>query len=287
MINWIDILILLILALSVFLAARKGLSKTLFGLVGVVTAFFVARAAGDMFVGGMLALIGPSPLALALSYVLVFVGVWVGFSLAGSLLRGVLRNLSMGWVDMGGGVVFGLLRGLLLCIALSLFLALAALHKTKAWGESVALPIVGEATRAFMHLPPTRKYREWIGYDKKTRPFVKVPQRYLGKAKDQAVAALASQNKGDEESQEEAVQNLNEQIKSQTASGIEHDDAPKEREKAWGETFFAGYYQEACDATDDGKDQTQDPSSYCNLLMAAYQVAACEANPGSCPQATN
>jgi len=116
--NWLDIVLLLILAGSVFTSLRKGLSREVIGLVSVVAALLLAV----WLYGSAGAFLEPyvsSPsIAHFAGFALVFVGVLLLGSLVSFVVGRFLRVTGLSFFDHLLGAVFGLLRGVLIGVAL-------------------------------------------------------------------------------------------------------------------------------------------------------------------------
>ncbi|HMB70140.1 MAG TPA: CvpA family protein [bacterium] len=108
--NWVDWIILAVVAVSTFAGLMRGALKTVLSLVGLVVGFVAAtRESGA--VGMVLARWMPEPVAAAVGFVFVFLGVALVFTLLAWLLRKLLQGLALGWLDRLGGAALGLARG--------------------------------------------------------------------------------------------------------------------------------------------------------------------------------
>jgi membrane protein required for colicin V production len=116
--NWLDVILALILALSIAASFRKGLTREIVGLVSVVVALLLAI----WFYGSAGALVAPyvssRSLANFLGFFAVFAGVGVLGAAAGFILGKLLKVTGLSFVDHALGAVFGALRGVLISIAL-------------------------------------------------------------------------------------------------------------------------------------------------------------------------
>jgi membrane protein required for colicin V production len=117
--NWLDAVIIGILAFSTFIGVRRGLLRSLAGIVGLILA--------ALFAGKLAALIDPSlkqahlkhpPVNGAVAFVIAFLAIVIAVEFGAGLLVWVQRLMLLGWVDRLGGAVFGLLRGVLLSMVL-------------------------------------------------------------------------------------------------------------------------------------------------------------------------
>jgi membrane protein required for colicin V production len=118
--NWLDVVLLVILAASVFTSFRKGFSREVIGLVAVVLALLL----GSWFYGTAGALFAPYLSSTAAAhfagFLLVFCGVLVLGAVVGAIVGKFLRVTGLSIFDHILGAGFGLARGVLIAVALVL-----------------------------------------------------------------------------------------------------------------------------------------------------------------------
>ena len=116
--NWLDVVLLLILAGSIITSFRKGLSREIIGLVSVVLALLL----GIWFYGTAGAFLLPylsSHTAASFGgFVLVFCGVMLLGGLVSAIVGKFLKVTGLSIVDHALGAVFGAARGVVVSIAL-------------------------------------------------------------------------------------------------------------------------------------------------------------------------
>ena len=150
-----DIGVLVIVGLSTLFAFIRGVIREVIALVAWVVGI-VAAITFTPVVGAWL----PDSLGNpAVRYLIAFALILVAALVAGSLiawpLATAVRAAGLGFVDRFLGSIFGLARGLLLVIAVVLFLGLTDLPRAAWWQDSVlAGPLVAAALVAAAHLPP-------------------------------------------------------------------------------------------------------------------------------------
>jgi membrane protein required for colicin V production len=131
----IDLIALAIVALSCVLGLMRGFVREAMSLAGWLLAFYGARTFASE-VGAVLPGIESAGLRYAAALVLIFVTVLLAVSLASMLLRGMVNLAGLGAYDKAVGVVFGLVRALLVLLLLTVVAGLSALPKTQAWQDS-------------------------------------------------------------------------------------------------------------------------------------------------------
>ena len=111
--NAFDWLLISILLISMGVAFRRGIVRTLFGLVGFFGGLMIASsyytALGDWIIH--IRVIASTATARILAYLLIVEVAVAGFELAGLLVQKLLHVVGLGFADRLLGVVFGFVRG--------------------------------------------------------------------------------------------------------------------------------------------------------------------------------
>jgi membrane protein required for colicin V production len=116
--NWLDILVLLILAVSIFTSFRKGLSREIIGLVSMVLALMLGIWFYGTAAGFLSSYLSSRAAANLCGFLLVFLGVILLGHLVSYIVGKFLRVTGLSIVDHLLGAGFGALRGALLVVAL-------------------------------------------------------------------------------------------------------------------------------------------------------------------------
>jgi membrane protein required for colicin V production len=118
--NWLDVLLALLLAVSVIASFRKGLSREIIGLVSVLLALLL----GIWFYGTagsfLLPYLSSRRMAMFAGFVLVFLGMLVLGSIVSFLAGRFLKMTGLSFFDHLLGAGFGVVRGALIAVALIL-----------------------------------------------------------------------------------------------------------------------------------------------------------------------
>ncbi|HUJ20629.1 MAG TPA: CvpA family protein [Bryobacteraceae bacterium] len=116
--NWLDVVLLLLIAGSIITSFRKGFSRELIGLISVVVGLFC----GLWFYGSAGALLRPylssDGIANFCGFLLVFFGVLILGAVLGYLFGRLVKAAGLTTFDRILGAGFGAVRGLLLAVAL-------------------------------------------------------------------------------------------------------------------------------------------------------------------------
>jgi len=116
--NWLDAVLILILAVSVFTSFRKGFTREIIGLVSVVLALLL----GIWFYGTAGSYLIPYVSSRAAAnfggFLLVFCGVVLAGSVVSFVVGKFLRVTGLSFFDHALGAAFGAVRGIVISIAL-------------------------------------------------------------------------------------------------------------------------------------------------------------------------
>jgi len=154
--NWLDVVLLLVLAGSVVTSFSTGLAREVVGLVSLVAALVLAI----WFYGTAGSFLRPyvsSPgVANFCGFLMVFCGVLVLGALVGRVLGRMMKVAGLSFVDRLLGAGFGIVRGLLISIALVLALLAFTPGKSppNAVVHSKVAPYVIDAARVCAAVAP-------------------------------------------------------------------------------------------------------------------------------------
>lgn len=115
--NWLDIAIVVILAISMFWGLKNGLIKSILSFAGLAAGIILA---GRYYttLAEQLTFTSNENVAKIAAFALILVGVIIITAIVGSLLTRLVSLVSLGWLNKISGAVLGILLGLLFCSAL-------------------------------------------------------------------------------------------------------------------------------------------------------------------------
>lgn len=129
--NWVDIVVIALLAAAVLLGFRKGLVQELVGIIALVVAFFFAllfhQAAAGLLMKTFPKL--PDVVAPTVGFMMMFLAAFGAITLAGWLLAKIIKASPLDFADKVGGMAVGLFKGALVVSILLMLLALVPLPK--------------------------------------------------------------------------------------------------------------------------------------------------------------
>jgi len=115
--NWIDIVIIVLIAILTLTGLRIGIIKAVLSLVGLIIGVIVAGRY-HVALSEQLTFISQDNLASIAAYAIILIGIMIIAAVLASLLKWVVSAIMLGWVNRLGGAVFGFLVGSIFCSAL-------------------------------------------------------------------------------------------------------------------------------------------------------------------------
>ena len=136
----IDWVILAIVGISALISLVRGFVKEALSLASWVIAFFVAR----IFSGNLATLlensISTNSVRWLVSFALLFVATLVVCAMVNYLIAQVVKITGLGGLDRVFGMVFGLMRGLMIVVALVYGAQLTMIPQDQWWQDSQIIP---------------------------------------------------------------------------------------------------------------------------------------------------
>jgi len=155
--NWLDILLLCILAISIVTSFRKGLSRELIGLAAVVLALLLGIWFYGVVGGILLPYVSSRGVANLAGFFVVFFGVMTVGSLISYVIGRFLRVTGLRFIDHALGAGFGTVRGLLIAVAIVtgiMAFSADADHPPHPIVNSRLAPYVVDASRVIVGMAP-------------------------------------------------------------------------------------------------------------------------------------
>lgn len=145
MLTAFDYAVIAVIGLSALRGAWRGLVSEVFGLIGWVVAVGVAcryvtqavRFVPAHWPGGQLT-------QWAVAFAVIVIGVVVVAGVANALLTRLVQASGLGGVDRSLGMLFGLVRGVLLVVLLVMAAGLTEMPKQDFWRNAMLRPAVEE-----------------------------------------------------------------------------------------------------------------------------------------------
>jgi len=154
--NWLDVLIVVIVALAAFSSMRAGFMRQALAIIGLVAGVYVALT-HQATVAQLLQEWIPNPtLGSVVAFILLLIGVWVAFALLAGIAHGAMNTSGLAWVDHAVGMLAGLLAGLFFCVCvLALFSRVPVPVIRDAMGQSLLAPLIFQLLPHLRQLLPS------------------------------------------------------------------------------------------------------------------------------------
>jgi membrane protein required for colicin V production len=136
MLSAVDWVLLAVLGLSLLLGLWRGIVQEVLSLVGWVAAFYVSQMYAPA-AAAWLPMQGSSQmLRYAAGFVVVFVAVLVTTALVSWTVKKLLSAVGLGLLDRVLGSLFGLMRGVVILLAVTVFVGMTPMRDTEAWKQA-------------------------------------------------------------------------------------------------------------------------------------------------------
>ncbi|WP_353133029.1 CvpA family protein [Limnohabitans sp.] len=132
----VDWILLAVLALSLLLGLWRGIVQEVLSLAGWVAAFYVSQMYAPM-AAAWLPMEGSSQmLRYAAGFVVVFVAVLVATVLVSFVVQKLISAVGLGPLDRLLGSLFGLMRGVVILLAVTVLVGMTPMRETMAWKQA-------------------------------------------------------------------------------------------------------------------------------------------------------
>ncbi len=152
--SWTDWALLAVLAASVLVGLFRGLVFECLSLAGWVVAWFAAQWAAPQLAPGLPVGSPGSSLNLAAALSLCFIAALVVWGLAAKLIRMLIHATPLSLPDRLLGAAFGVLRGVVLLLAVSSVVALTPAAQSASWRNAQGARWLNSALLALKPLLP-------------------------------------------------------------------------------------------------------------------------------------
>lgn len=155
MLTAFDYAVLAVIVLSALRGAWRGFVSEIFGLIGWIAAIAIA----SHYVGLVEPYIpatwpGGALTQWVVAFAVLVIGVVLVAGVANALLSRVAQATGLGGVDRSLGMMFGLVRGVLLVVLLAAAAGLTELPKEEFWRNALSRPLVEQGVHELKALLP-------------------------------------------------------------------------------------------------------------------------------------
>ena len=152
--SWADWTLLAVLAASVLIGLLRGFVFECLSLAGWVVAWFAAQWAAPQLAPSLPVGTPGSALNLAAALALCFIAALIVWGLIAKLVRMLIHATPLSVPDRLLGAAFGVLRGVVLLLAVSSVVALTPAAQSAAWRNSQGARWLGSTLQALKPLLP-------------------------------------------------------------------------------------------------------------------------------------
>jgi membrane protein required for colicin V production len=152
--SWTDWTLAAVLAASVLIGLLRGFVFECLSLAGWIVAWFAAQWAAPQLAPSLPVGVPGSALNLAVALSLCFIAALVVWGLLAKLIRMLIHATPLSVPDRLMGAAFGVLRGVVLLLAVSSVVALTPAAQSAAWRGSQGARWLGGSLQALKPLLP-------------------------------------------------------------------------------------------------------------------------------------
>ena len=124
--NFFDWILIVLFALGALWGYRSGLITGALTVASLYIASLVSSQFSQRVVGVISQNVESESIATALSYIVIYVGIFIAGRFVAKILKTMLNVVLLGWLDKIGGVALGLVAGFLIVGAAVSFIATLA-----------------------------------------------------------------------------------------------------------------------------------------------------------------
>jgi membrane protein required for colicin V production len=132
----VDWILLAVLGLSLLLGMWRGIVQEVLSLAGWVAAFYVSQMYAPQ-AAAWLPMEGSSQmLRYAAGFVVVFIAVLIATVLVSWMVKKLVSAVGLGPLDRLLGSLFGLMRGMVILLAVTVLVGMTPMRETEAWKQA-------------------------------------------------------------------------------------------------------------------------------------------------------
>ena len=162
--TWLDIGVLMVVAVSVVWGAWRGFIREAVGIGGWILAFvmsnILAQPVSDAFAG----IVANAELRFAVAFAAVLLATLLVCLIAASLISRKVKDAGLAPLDFTLGGVFGIFRGVVIVLAVGFLAGLTTFPSHPVWHESASGDFMARAVLALRPLLPADLSRR-LRYD--------------------------------------------------------------------------------------------------------------------------
>ena len=150
----VDWVFLAVLGFSMLLGAWRGLVYEVLSVLGWAVSFYAAQYFAPVVAGWLPLQSSSETVRYTAAFVLVFVAAVFTAGLLAFLLKKLTESIGLRPVDRTMGAAFGLVRGVILLMAVAVVINMMALEKSLWWQESKGAPVLNATLKGLKPVLP-------------------------------------------------------------------------------------------------------------------------------------
>lgn len=162
--NWIDITILVVIALSALLGLVRGFVREALSLAGWAVATWVALEFSPGLSNLMASAITLDSLRFVIAFLLLFIATLVLAAVLNHLVSQTVRKSTLSGADRGAGALFGVLRGVVIVAVLIWLAGFTKLPHELPWKQSVLAGYFEDISGWMRNMVPANLVKK-LGYE--------------------------------------------------------------------------------------------------------------------------
>jgi len=152
----VDWILLAVLVFSMLVGAWRGLVYEVLSVLGWAASFYAAQYFSPMVAEWLPLQSSNETIRYAAAFVLVFVAAVFAAGLLAFLLKKLIHAIGLRPIDRSMGAAFGLVRGLILLLAVAVVMDMTSLKNSAKWQESTGAPILSAALKGLKPVLPEK-----------------------------------------------------------------------------------------------------------------------------------
>lgn len=152
----LDIVFIAILAISVLVGLIRGAIREIFSLVGLALAVYLALTFSDSIAKKYVSQFFEDPkISYIVTFIIIIIATIFGMALVNLFIGQLLRASGLSFVNRFFGLIFGVLRGVIICCVLTLIISFVPGVSDKSWwkGSTLGPLFKSMAKNALIYLP--------------------------------------------------------------------------------------------------------------------------------------
>jgi len=137
--NWLDLVIIGIITISAVISLFRGFTKEAISLVTWILAFWLSLAFSTRLAGMLPDSISSPTARIAIAFAGLFVLTVILGGIVNFLISSLVEKTGLTGTDRALGVIFGIVRGALLVVVLTLLAGLTTLPRERSWNQSLMI----------------------------------------------------------------------------------------------------------------------------------------------------